>query len=499
MGFPGCRSLALLWVVAALLLPLLVTAAGAQGFPPLPDPSLTAAPRPQLSRPSNPLGPPGNACDCPGSDVVPLSSGMLAPWLPRIPNLELGFLYNIGTNVRSGRFYADYLVPFSLGGDSVLFGEAHGEFQDFWKRPQVSTAPAPGFVATTSASTNRTDLSFGGGYRKLLGNTTFVGANAFYDATKLYGRWFSSAGVGLEMVALTPADGAMDVNFNWYGNLINRSELINAFRNRAGSWDIEAGVSQPLFDQALDLRLSATAYDFNIGTAVYGWRAGADLTTRDGFFTLRYQHGHDKVNGSYDTIGGYVNIGFSLDNILRGESPFVAAEPVFASPRNLRRLLSQKVRRNWHQPAAVVLSRTSANSGGGCDRFLASVTMETSGGGSFLTNPFFVPFPAFPYTSLDPTKHIVVEFDYEFVGTPPASVLWVVQVRDSLLAAVNGFVEFIPTSQSDHFSQTLFIGDQSNFTAPPGFDPSLLLIGVSQATGTTSLTITNVCIRFNQP
>ena len=362
----GLRSLGRLWwFPVVLLLTALLGNVGAQSFPsfaPQSRPNLQSQP---LS-PFNPLGAPGSAYGPVGSDVIPLSSGMLRGLLPPIPNLELGFLYNIGGNVRSGRFYADYLYPLSLSGNSVLFGEAHYESQDFWKKP-------------AGGSDYRQDLSLGGGLRRLFSDRSFLGVNAFYDGAKLFGKWYSSAGVGLEMAAITPGEGAIDLNVNWYGNLVNKSQLINAFRNRAGSWDIEAGVSQPLFDQALDLRLKAAGYNFNIGTAVYGWRAGADLTTRNGAFTVKYEHGQDRINGSYDTIGGYVNVGFQLDNVISGESPFVMPEPVFGSPRHLWRLLTQKVRRNWHQPTAIALER--ANSPLGDVWFRVDCQGLVSGGG----------------------------------------------------------------------------------------------------------------------
>ena len=43
-----------------------------------------------------------------------------------------------------------------------MFGEAHGEFQDFWQ-------------TVTGGANKRIDLSFGGGYRAILGGRTFVG------------------------------------------------------------------------------------------------------------------------------------------------------------------------------------------------------------------------------------------------------------------------------------------------------------------------------------
>ncbi len=48
-----------------------------------------------------------------GDDAIPLSSGMLTSFLPKIPNLELGSLYYFGNNVRTGRFTADYVFPFA--------------------------------------------------------------------------------------------------------------------------------------------------------------------------------------------------------------------------------------------------------------------------------------------------------------------------------------------------------------------------------------------------
>jgi len=323
----------------------LSTFVGAQGLPELPAPGNSS-----------------NDCGCSrGDDAIPVSSGMLAPFLPRIPNLELGFLYYFGNRVSTGRFTADYLLPFRLGCDSVLFGEAHAEGWDFWKSPTVSVAAAPGFAVTTSATSNRVDLSFGGGYRTMLGANTLLGVNGFYDTSRLFNKWYSSGGVGLEMAANVAGDDAIDLNFNWYGNLFNRDVLVNAFRNKGNSFDVEAGYSHALLNRSLDLRLKLIGYQFDIGTAVQGWRGGADLTTRDGVFTVRYEHGHDRLNGDYNTVGGFVTVGFQLENLLSFESPFTTPEPVFKSPRNLRRLLGLKVKRNWHQPEAVVLARSFAN------------------------------------------------------------------------------------------------------------------------------------------
>lgn len=320
-------------------------------------PTITISNSQVLREPTNPAYP-SNDCGCPRPDYsIPVSSGMLTPFLPRIPNLEFGFLYSFGKNVRTGRFTADYVLPFKQNGDSAFFGEVHAEGWDFWKRPNVSITTPAGFTTITSTANNRVDVSLGGGYRTLLSTNSLLGVNGFYDTSRLFNKWYSSGGVGLEIASIIAGDDTFDLNLNWYGNLFNRDVLVNTFRNKGNSFDVEIGYSHSLLDQALDLRLKAVGYQFDTGTPIRGWRGGADLTTRDGVLSVRYEYGNDPLNGYYNTVGGFVNIGFQLENLLRGDNPFSFPEPVFRSPRNLRRLLGVKVRRNWHLPEAVVLAR----------------------------------------------------------------------------------------------------------------------------------------------
>src|SRR5208283_3701729 len=166
MGSRSCRCGVLCGVVPALLVFLLVSAAGAQGLQssPYSSPSMLRG----LSSggldlaPSNPLGLPGSSAPgAGGAGSLYLSEGMLQGILPLIPNLQFGYLYNFDNNrVSQGRFTADYLLPFSLNGDSMIFGEAHTEFQNFWK---------------TTSFNNRVDMSFGGGYRSLAKRNTLLG------------------------------------------------------------------------------------------------------------------------------------------------------------------------------------------------------------------------------------------------------------------------------------------------------------------------------------
>jgi Inverse autotransporter, beta-domain len=100
--------------------------------------------------------------------------------------------------VRTGRFIADYVLLFHLKSDSALFGEVHAEGWDFWKR-------------SSEESSNRVDLSLGGGYRTMPDVNTLLGMNGFYDTSHLFNKWFSSGGIGLEMAANNPG----------YDNLVN--------------------------------------------------------------------------------------------------------------------------------------------------------------------------------------------------------------------------------------------------------------------------------------
>jgi len=150
--------------------------------------------------------------------------------LPLIPNFQFGYQYSFGNNqVDTGRLSLDYLLPISLGSDSAVFGEARGEFTNFWKTvssfwQQVDTNvvwTGPTTTTTTAADTasrnsfnDRIDLSFGGGFRTIRGDNTLIGVNGFYDATRLGKQWYGSGSVGFEMAALLAGNDAVDLNFN---------------------------------------------------------------------------------------------------------------------------------------------------------------------------------------------------------------------------------------------------------------------------------------------
>jgi hypothetical protein len=451
--------------------------------------------------PSNPLGQPGSfgAPGGPGSFYV--SDATLRGIMPLIPNLQFGYLYDFGSKtVNTGRFTADYLLPFSVSTNSEVFGEAHSEFDSFWNTLK-STFTNGSTTTYENGFNNRVDLSFGGGFRSFVRCNTLLGVNGFYDTSRLGETWHSSGGLGFEMAALVEGNDAIDLNFNWYGKLFNSNVIKNAFRYGPSNFDFQAGYSHELWNGGPDLRLSATGYTFDIGENVWGWNAGAELRTRDNMFCLKYAVGNDKVDRTYQTVGGFVNVGFQLENLFNGESPFTAPEPIFHSPRNLRYMLTQKVRRNWHQPTAVVATRQGPGGGiGPCanlDRFLASVAMSDVGS---VWQSGFVAFPPVSHACLDPSKSITVEFDYTFGPIAPNNPLrWVVTVSDSTGSVTNEGRDTTAPGLSGHESITLnYSGPNQSAFTNAGADPSEISISYYYSDATNSLTISNVVIHFNQ-
>lgn len=295
-------------------------------------------------------------------EAIPLSSAMLPCLFSGIPHFKAGFAYSFGKNVRQGRGIIDYLLPVDIAPATTLFGEIHAEFQDFWKKPsrRIVLAPAVGASGLREVpipSQQRYDLSAGGGLRRGISADSILGVNAFFDTSKVHDRWYSSGGLGLELLSRLPGEGLLDLNFNYYGNLFSGTDFVNAFRYGRGNYDIEAGYSQPLFNQALDLRLKAAGYQFDVGQKVYGWRTGVDATTRDGMIRLTYEYTNEQINAPYHTVAGSVHLGLQLENLLQGESPFTMPEPIFASPRNLSRIFHDQVKRRWSQPTQIVQRR----------------------------------------------------------------------------------------------------------------------------------------------
>ena len=303
--------------------------------------------------PSNPLGMPGNSFVGPGgSDNISISSGMFQGFLPQIPNLQLGYNYTFGSQLRAGSASVDYLLPFKIGADTTIYGEAHGEFQSL----SISQPGSPN---------NSTELCFGGGYRRMLGKDTMVGLHSFFNTAKLSGAWYPSASAGVEFASMISGHDAIDLIFNWYGKALDATIFngIPAYSTSAATanfgnanFDFQVGYSHELYNGGPDFRLSATGYKLECGSNVYGYYAGAELKSRDGVYVVKYDVGYDNAFDVYQSVAACVNMGLQLENILDGKSPFVKPKPVFQSPRNISALTQAKPNRNWKHTTQAATS-----------------------------------------------------------------------------------------------------------------------------------------------
>ncbi len=309
-----CLTIIALWSAC-------VSTGAAQGTQPVPGDTTFSFPGLNHTA-SNPLALPRGGSGQAESSSLFLNERLLQGIVQTPPHFRFGYLYDGGNKFSAGRLTLDAFMPVGLSRRTRFFGEGHASFQDFWR-------------TIGGQSNNRVDLSFGGGVRQILGDTRYVGVNAFYDTTRLGGRWFSSGGFGLELWGNLAGSDSIDLSFNYYGDLFSGpNTIVNAFRRGKGNFDIEAGYSKPLLNESLDLRLKVRGYQFNSGDNIYGWAAGADLSTNDRLLSLRYEVAQDKLNGTYHTVGGFVSVGFDLGNLVAFENPFVRRRPIYGSPPN---------------------------------------------------------------------------------------------------------------------------------------------------------------------
>lgn len=368
MGSRLIKCSFLRWTVCVVVAALWWSSAAAQVGPALSGGGAAASlPYSQWSIPRATAEDP--ALGASGTTPVLLSSRMFSQFMPRVSNLDIGFVYSFANTLRLSRWTVDYVLPVRLGQNDVVFGEVHGESMFFGATPSAVPFIDNFWQQKPPGGHKRTDVSLGFGYRKMFGDDLFMGVNAFWDSTRLFGSWRSSGGVGVEFAANGPGDTAIDLNVNYYGNVFGdynsrgsvfpTFNIIDAIAKGSGSFEVEGGYSCGLFDRSFDLRLKVAGYQFNVGEQHKGgYRTGADLTTRDGLLRFTADYGHDGVVGSYGSVGGYVTLGFQLENVLWGGSPFSMPEPVFQSPRNLRRLLTRPVHRLWNKPSSVVANPT---------------------------------------------------------------------------------------------------------------------------------------------
>jgi len=377
-----------------------------------------------LLKPSRPFLEPGPFMDdSPEVKTAQFTYGMLDGILPAIPNLQAGYLYSFGKDYSLGRFVGDLFAPWRLKWSDTFFGQAHVEFQDFWQIPD-------------SAPQHRVDLSFGGGYRKLIGPKIMVGFNAFYDSTRILGDWWSAAGVGAEMAAILSNRDILDLSYNYYGNLFRGPNYVDGELIKGPpNMDFEGGYTTSLFDRTPDIRFKINAYNFDTRQSAYGLRGGVDIMPWNGTVIMRYEIGRDQLYGSYQTVGGFINIPLNLEKLVLWDTPFVKAggavenlppgnhhQPfpspgiVMPSPAPqdqdyLKRLMEQPVRRQFASHAVSVESID----GGGTP---APKTFVASGDAEVV----FTLYPKYTAAMLNNIKPSTIQVSASVTSRGPADV-----------------------------------------------------------------------------
>ncbi len=259
--------------------------------------------------PSNPLEFPENPYQQGRSpDSVPFSNSLLQGVLPQIPNLQWGYIWTFG-NQPQGRLILDYTLPVKMDKD-VAFCEVHSRFEDLIKTLRGNPLP-------------NVQVLLGGGYRKRLTRDFMIGANGFYNTTRLYGRWYSSGILGLETCVLMPGSGIVDASFYYYGNVFSgNTGIFAAFSKGGGDFKFEGAYSQSFFHKDLIVRFKASHYIFHKLGNVPGYYVGADFRSSDGMYRCEYVYGQDAVSGRYQNLGLYVTVGFRLEKLIQGNNPF---------------------------------------------------------------------------------------------------------------------------------------------------------------------------------
>jgi hypothetical protein len=292
--------------------------------------------------------------------------------IPLFPNLDIRFLYEFGDQgVRNTLFSGELLVPYATGPESDVFTDFYFGYHGFPSRSgsrEINIRSGQNSAAfnleTERIACNRMDLSVGGGYRRFVGST-MLGLNAYYDAPRIFDTWFGTWGWGVELVSLFGGGGMADLTFNSYGNPISIYGTAENWKDGVFSCDVEGGYSQPILDGEFDLRVKGVGYQWTTGTHVKirGLRAGVELGAANGMARAGIDYGYDESRGRYGTLMAHLNLGFQFERLFRGENPFSLPEPAFnGSDRNIRRILTQRVRRNRNIPGQVVSTAMSSGS-----------------------------------------------------------------------------------------------------------------------------------------
>jgi hypothetical protein len=230
------------------------------------------------------------------------------------------------------------------------------------------------------------EQNIGFGYRLLSSCGHFIlGGNAYYDTMESEtGHRYEQWGVGAEILSQW-----VDLRGNYYdvfGDTVNSlgtsssgndgyyfsgNSLIGSFgvldekEEALDGYDLDISVLVPRLSDFMETRLGATYYRFDssFGEDPDGWRGRIEARPVQAL-NLIVEYRDDDLRGSDTFYGGYLEIPFSLDNLLSGKNPFEGAGEHWAFGKGARKLqerMTDKVVRDRHIVAVQTKTDTREN------------------------------------------------------------------------------------------------------------------------------------------
>ncbi|MDO8282394.1 MAG: hypothetical protein Q7U10_07200 [Thermodesulfovibrionia bacterium] len=209
---------------------------------------------------------------------------------------------------------------------------------------------------------NEENLGFG--YRRFVRNNNVIaGLNLYWDTMRSENDFrYTQVGLGIEALS-----DVIDLRANVYypyGNVKKRlsgldfyefghTNLIvhDGYEEALKGMDAEIGVLVPFISETIETRIFGGGYfyDSDLNDAVNGWKLRAEIRPMK-ILNLNIEVKEDDVR-SATFIGGYLDIPFSLGDLLGGENPFKGASDLTAfgtGTRILKERMTDKVIRDRH-------------------------------------------------------------------------------------------------------------------------------------------------------
>ncbi len=269
---------------------------------------------------------------------MPAYAAIPAPWEAKI---RPGYLYRENTTADAG--FVDILLPVWGDKNALLF-----------LNPYVSVS-----------SPDSDEQSVGIGYRRLFGSDKYIfGMNSFFDSNRsINHEHYRQVSAGLEFMSKW-----VDFRANIYhpiGNKLNRVEAndryafgqtallrYKGYEEALSGVDGELGFLVPWISNRYETHLSGGLffYDSTVtgNSDLRGERVRVEVRPSD-MINLNAEWRDDSTRGADTTFGVYLDLPFSIENIVAGKSPFAGYAKILdigKGPRELRERMTERVIRD---------------------------------------------------------------------------------------------------------------------------------------------------------